>query len=181
MHFPEALSSSRPSTVGTRISSLLANELSISHSYLRFRQVPTFGNGVIRKFANNTSEMKRLAARDFEDILQVCLYHYLIFHMAHTAADIPSSVLFLFLKGYFLRNTIRLCSRCYINSHSGTHLRSSGFIQDLPWLFSKTHSINSPGSYGGFGLVLALPSSLRSYQKRKPRDKEGLLNTPKLI
>jgi hypothetical protein len=30
-----------------------------------------FGNGVIRKFANNTSEMKRLAARDFEDILQV--------------------------------------------------------------------------------------------------------------
>ncbi|KAG2745189.1 hypothetical protein P692DRAFT_201868719 [Suillus brevipes Sb2] len=37
----------------------------------RFRQVPTFGNGVIRKFSNNTSEMKRLAARDFEDILQV--------------------------------------------------------------------------------------------------------------
>lgn len=38
---------------------------------LRFRQVPAFGNGVIRTFANNTSEMKRLAARDFEDILQV--------------------------------------------------------------------------------------------------------------
>jgi hypothetical protein len=28
---------------------------------------------VIRKFSNNTSEMKRLAARDFEDILQVRL------------------------------------------------------------------------------------------------------------
>jgi hypothetical protein len=40
---------------------------------LRFRDVPSYGNGVIRKFANNTSEMKRLAARDFEDILQVCL------------------------------------------------------------------------------------------------------------
>ncbi|KAG2737185.1 hypothetical protein P692DRAFT_201670522, partial [Suillus brevipes Sb2] len=37
----------------------------------RFRQVPTFGNGVIRMFSNNTSEMKKLAARDFEDILQV--------------------------------------------------------------------------------------------------------------
>ncbi|KAG2060000.1 hypothetical protein BDR06DRAFT_967528 [Suillus hirtellus] len=36
----------------------------------RFRQIPTFGNGVIRMFSNNTSEMKRLAARDFEDILQ---------------------------------------------------------------------------------------------------------------
>ncbi|KAG2737213.1 hypothetical protein P692DRAFT_201733569, partial [Suillus brevipes Sb2] len=34
--------------------------------------VPAYSNGVIRMFANNTSEMKRLAARDFEDILQVC-------------------------------------------------------------------------------------------------------------
>ncbi|KIK36998.1 hypothetical protein CY34DRAFT_16002 [Suillus luteus UH-Slu-Lm8-n1] len=39
----------------------------------RFRQVPTFGNGIIRKFSNNTSEMKRLAARDFEDILQCAI------------------------------------------------------------------------------------------------------------
>ncbi|KIK31508.1 hypothetical protein CY34DRAFT_33015, partial [Suillus luteus UH-Slu-Lm8-n1] len=38
----------------------------------RFRCIPSYGNGVIRKFANNTSEMKRLAARDFEDMLQVC-------------------------------------------------------------------------------------------------------------
>ncbi|KIK34293.1 hypothetical protein CY34DRAFT_98289, partial [Suillus luteus UH-Slu-Lm8-n1] len=39
----------------------------------RFREIPTFGNGVIRKFSNNTSEMKRLAARDFEDILQCAI------------------------------------------------------------------------------------------------------------
>jgi hypothetical protein len=39
----------------------------------RFRDIPSYGNGVIRTFADNTSEMKRLAARDFEDILQVCL------------------------------------------------------------------------------------------------------------
>jgi hypothetical protein len=31
-----------------------------------------FGNGVIWTFANNTSKMKRLAAHNFEDILQVC-------------------------------------------------------------------------------------------------------------
>ncbi|KAI0634460.1 hypothetical protein C8Q77DRAFT_1217600 [Trametes polyzona] len=36
----------------------------------RFRQVPTFGRSTIRKFAYNVSEMKRMAARDFEDILQ---------------------------------------------------------------------------------------------------------------
>jgi hypothetical protein len=47
------------------------------HVKYRFRQVPSYGNGVIRKFANNTSEMKRLAARDFEDILQVRHITYL--------------------------------------------------------------------------------------------------------
>ncbi|KAF9464233.1 hypothetical protein BDZ94DRAFT_1216685 [Collybia nuda] len=36
----------------------------------RFRQVPTFGISTIRRFANNASEMKKLAARDFEDLLQ---------------------------------------------------------------------------------------------------------------
>jgi hypothetical protein len=31
----------------------------------------TFGRGTIRKFPSNVSEMKKLAARDFEDLLQV--------------------------------------------------------------------------------------------------------------
>jgi len=38
---------------------------------LRYREVPTFGRDTIRKFSSNTSEMKQLAARDFEDLLQV--------------------------------------------------------------------------------------------------------------
>jgi hypothetical protein len=37
----------------------------------RFRAVPTFGSSTIRRFATNASEMKKLAARDFEDLLQV--------------------------------------------------------------------------------------------------------------
>ena len=37
----------------------------------RFCMVPTFGKGTIWKFSNNVSEMKKLAACDFEDILQV--------------------------------------------------------------------------------------------------------------
>ncbi|KAI9059259.1 hypothetical protein FKP32DRAFT_1580468 [Trametes sanguinea] len=36
----------------------------------RFRQVPSFAWTTIRKFADNVCEMKRMAARDFEDILQ---------------------------------------------------------------------------------------------------------------
>lgn len=39
--------------------------------FSRFRQVPTFGKSTICRFANNVSDMKKLAARDFEDILQV--------------------------------------------------------------------------------------------------------------
>ena len=36
----------------------------------RFRQVPTFGRDTIRNFGGSVSALKRLAARDFEDILQ---------------------------------------------------------------------------------------------------------------
>lgn len=39
----------------------------------RFRQIPTFGRDTIRKFSANMSEMKKLAARDFEDMLQCAI------------------------------------------------------------------------------------------------------------
>ncbi|KIM41097.1 hypothetical protein M413DRAFT_72368 [Hebeloma cylindrosporum] len=35
-----------------------------------YRAISTFGHGTIRNFAANSSEMKKLAARDFEDLLQ---------------------------------------------------------------------------------------------------------------
>jgi hypothetical protein len=37
----------------------------------RYRQIPTFGRSTIRRFSTNASEMKKLAARNFEDLLQV--------------------------------------------------------------------------------------------------------------
>ncbi|KAJ3709521.1 hypothetical protein C8R42DRAFT_649336 [Lentinula raphanica] len=36
----------------------------------RFRNTPTFGDSTIRRFSANSSEMKKMAARDFEDLLQ---------------------------------------------------------------------------------------------------------------
>ncbi|KAK1225782.1 hypothetical protein PQX77_011262 [Marasmius sp. AFHP31] len=39
----------------------------------RFRRVPTYGRNTIRRFHNNVSQMKKLAARDFEDILQCAM------------------------------------------------------------------------------------------------------------
>jgi hypothetical protein len=38
---------------------------------ISYRDVPPFGQNTIRKFSNNVSGLKRLAARDFEDLLQV--------------------------------------------------------------------------------------------------------------
>ncbi|KAF8074943.1 hypothetical protein FPV67DRAFT_1408331 [Lyophyllum atratum] len=44
---------------------LLVNEMD-----RRYREVPRFGQGVIRKFSANASELKKMAARDYEDLLQ---------------------------------------------------------------------------------------------------------------
>lgn len=38
---------------------------------VRFRLVPSFGRETIRRFKNNVSDLKQLAARDYADILQV--------------------------------------------------------------------------------------------------------------
>ena len=46
-----------------------------------FRLIPTFGRSTIRTFHRNASAMKKLAARDFEDLLQV--YFYLISNLKH--------------------------------------------------------------------------------------------------
>ncbi|KAF7302011.1 hypothetical protein MIND_00767500 [Mycena indigotica] len=39
----------------------------------RYRQMPAFGRDTIWRFTNNTSAMKRLAARDYEDLLQCAM------------------------------------------------------------------------------------------------------------
>ena len=37
----------------------------------RYREMPSFGTDGIRKFSANVSELKNLAARDMENLLQV--------------------------------------------------------------------------------------------------------------
>ncbi|TFK49657.1 hypothetical protein OE88DRAFT_1632605 [Heliocybe sulcata] len=50
---------------------LEANDInSINELNRRFRQVPTFGCSTIRRFSVDVAAMKKMAARDFEDILQ---------------------------------------------------------------------------------------------------------------
>ncbi|KAF7966162.1 hypothetical protein HWV62_39770 [Athelia sp. TMB] len=43
---------------------------SVAEMDRRFRLIPTFGRDTIRRFTANVSELKKLAARDYEDILQ---------------------------------------------------------------------------------------------------------------
>jgi hypothetical protein len=50
---------------------LRGSKLRSNLSLFRYRLVPTFGRDTIRRFASNASAMKKLAARDFEDLLQV--------------------------------------------------------------------------------------------------------------
>lgn len=43
----------------------------VLNAYLSYRSMPTFGRDTIRRFSTNSSEMKKLAARDYNDLLQV--------------------------------------------------------------------------------------------------------------
>ncbi|KAK7042827.1 GLOBIN domain-containing protein [Favolaschia claudopus] len=49
------------------------NPVSVEKLNERFRKIPTFGRSTIRRFHTNVSDMKKPAARDFEDILQCCI------------------------------------------------------------------------------------------------------------
>jgi len=78
----------------------LLNKRYCSHAFVpyqlltcnRYRDIPTFGRGTIRKFVNNASGMKKLAVCDFEDLLQVC----------------PG---FLH-NGYYASNSFLVCNSC---------------------------------------------------------------------
>jgi len=63
-----------------------------------YREVPSFGRDTIRRFSSNCSEMKKMAAHDFENLLQVCFVYDVVFDMA----QYPFSVQFPSLMDFFL-------------------------------------------------------------------------------
>ncbi|EKM78993.1 hypothetical protein AGABI1DRAFT_75575 [Agaricus bisporus var. burnettii JB137-S8] len=54
----------------------------------RYRNIPTYGNGVIQRFYSDASAMKRMAGRDYEDLLQLIFelatWHSLVKLRLHT-------------------------------------------------------------------------------------------------
>ena len=53
---------------------IVHGETAVQRLHQRYRDIPTFGRSTIRRFGENVSGMKKLAARNFEDILQVVKY-----------------------------------------------------------------------------------------------------------
>ena len=109
---------------------------------IRYRGVPTFGSQTIRRFSTNASEMKKLAARDYEDLLQVlnirseyqntATIHHLLF----------LSALYRYLKTFCQRLTIKLFLISYFSWALGMLVQSWEFIPTLPLHFSnRRHAI----------------------------------------
>ncbi len=77
----------------------------------RYRQVPSFGKGVIRRFTGNPSAMRKLAARDFEDLLQVMWWTgwYLAdvaYHLTQCALPVFEGLLHTQREDNLLKNLI---------------------------------------------------------------------------
>jgi hypothetical protein len=72
---------------------LIFQQFHLSRGFMtRFRQIQTFGRDTIRRFSDNVSEMKKLAARDFEDLLQVCCLVYFGYILIYLGQDMIPAI-----------------------------------------------------------------------------------------
>jgi hypothetical protein len=59
-------------------------ETAVQELNRRYHAVPTFGRSTIRRFGENASSMKKLAARNYEDLLQVTCFGLMHVSYTHT-------------------------------------------------------------------------------------------------
>jgi len=106
----------------------------------RFLLVPTFGRSAIRRFSTNASEMKRLAARNFEDLLQ----------------------------GFYPSLTTRLSRHCYFDWQNGTcspNCRCTRNQHCLVWNPSRKYWVVN---FGAFVMLHTRCSRPQNLTKRLP-------------
>jgi len=89
--------------------SLIFSSLAAADANQRFRLIPPFGRSTIRRFSSDASQMKKLAARNFEDLLQVGTFY------------IGSYIYFLVVDEH-MRSAL---SPCLMNSYLNRITRSS--------------------------------------------------------
>ena len=113
----------------------------------RYRQVPTFRKDTIRRFQENSSELKKMTARDFEDLLQVHRFWVAILKLLTVFMH---SVLFLSSKISFPSpTTLRFngfCSCCVI----GTPSRSSACTRTILLMLWNTQLFIWLSKYADF-------------------------------
>lgn len=49
----------------------------------RFRQIPSFGRGTVRRFCSNASEMKKLAGHNYDNLLAVSVWALSVCSFTH--------------------------------------------------------------------------------------------------
>jgi hypothetical protein len=102
-----------------------------------FRDMPTFGSSTIRRFASNASEMKKLAARDFEDLLQVSDMIFAI-SGSDCAQNATFSAVFLPSKDFFQNPIIHWSEHYCTALQNGMHLPNFGCIPRAPSTTSRS-------------------------------------------
>ncbi len=111
---------------------LFVTYMTLIEDHSRYRLIPTFGRSTIRRVSENTSALKKLAGRDFEDYLQVNMSYYPSYH----AFSQPRSVQYQSLKGFSpIQPMTRPFWTCCSHLLIGTRSPSCAFIRTPPWSF----------------------------------------------
>jgi hypothetical protein len=133
-----------------------------------YRSTPTFGRDTIRKFSVNASEMKRKAARDYEDLLQVSYCYSIV-----PSTDSPLSPMFNSARFRRLSPSSQISitipsSHCCTYALSGMRLQSYALTTTSP---SASWSTQQFASGHRCGYSIAIPARILKPKswKRKQR------------
>lgn len=118
----------------------------------------TFGADIIRRFHVNVSSQKRITARDYEDLLQVCR----LILLPRGYSNMSNSALFLLLKTCFLHATTRLFSTLSTRLQSGMALLNSVYIPSQHSVSSRLARLNCATSFASSRPLSAKSISLKS-------------------
>ena len=111
---------------------VMHGETAVQILNLQYRDIPTFGRSTIRRFGENVSSMKKLAAQNFEDILQV---HKIFLKSSRQITQKKiGSVQSLSLKGFFRNPIIQLSLTFCLHWLNGMRLGSSECTQILRFM-----------------------------------------------
>jgi len=139
----------------------------VDPSRYRFRQVPTFGRSTIRKFGGNVSAMKKLAGRDFEDLLQVGAPSSSPL-ISTTKVRFPRSVGFQSSRASFQEKITRSCSTLYSTWPRGMPMQNSACTRPIRSSHYGHKRKNSAACSAVMPTICAPSTRQNRFQERLP-------------